>query len=215
MRTSSRNVAVLLFDEVELLDVAGFMHVAAAAGRHWNWRPFRLLPTAATPGCIETRSQLRVEAPLALEVCPAPEVLFVPGGYGARRAARDARVLGFVAAAARTAELLLGVGAGVAVLGAAGVIDGCEVAVAPEHREWLVEALPRSSCIEAEGVLSSGKLLSAPGTGAALDLGFAMVERCLGARSAAQLRERLGLRAAPRRIEIRDTLQIALPKRES
>src|SRR5688572_11207734 len=87
VRTSSRNLAVLLFDEVELWDVASVMHVTALAGRHWNWRPFRLTTAAVAPGLIETRSQVRLEAAFGLESCPAPEILFVPGGYGARLAA--------------------------------------------------------------------------------------------------------------------------------
>ena len=64
VRTSSRNFAVLLFDEVDLYDVACLMQVASVAGRHYNWRPFRLLSVARQAGLVETRSQLRVEAKL-------------------------------------------------------------------------------------------------------------------------------------------------------
>ena len=40
MRTSARTVAVVLFDEVELLDVAGPLQVLTLAGRHWTFRTF-------------------------------------------------------------------------------------------------------------------------------------------------------------------------------
>ncbi|MET0411294.1 MAG: hypothetical protein ABW217_08350, partial [Polyangiaceae bacterium] len=110
MRTSSRDFVIVLFDEVELLDVAGVMQVASAAGRHWNWRPFRLLPAALQKGPIATRSQLRLEASVALADHPEPELLFVPGGYGARRAAADRELVAWVARAAARAELVCALG---------------------------------------------------------------------------------------------------------
>ena len=42
MRTSARNVTLVLFDEVEALDFAAVLQVLTQAGRHWNWRPFKI-----------------------------------------------------------------------------------------------------------------------------------------------------------------------------
>ena len=189
MRTSSRTVAVLLFDEVELWDVAALMQVASLAGRHWNWRPFRLLPTAEKAGWIETRSQLRLEAQYTLGNCPEPEILLVPGGYGARRAAQNALVTDWCARVWPRLELALAIGSGVLVLGAAGLLDGAEVAVSAENLESFSGILPNTRCVTPNGVLPSGKLLSCSDGSAALELGLALVERCLGARLAGTLRQ--------------------------
>lgn len=211
MRTSSRTLAVLLFDEVELWDVAAVMQVASLAGRHWNWRPFRLLPTAEKAGLIDTRSQLRLEAQYTLSTCPEPEILLVPGGYGARRAAQNALVTDWCARVWPRLELALAIGPGVLVLGAAGLIDGEEVAVSKENLETFSASLPNTRCIDPESIDAksndakgtdakpsrangvvrspSGKLLSCTGGSAALELGLALVERCLGARLAGNLRQ--------------------------
>jgi len=215
VRTSSRNVAVLLFDEVELLDVGAVMHVASAAGRHWNWRPFRLLPTAVTAGLITTRGQLRVEASLALADCPSPEILFVPGGYGARRAAEDAVISAWCQKAAEGAELLLAIGAGVAVLGAAGLLEGHEVAAAHDTHEWLSRALPTTRLNADQPIVTSdsGRLLTAASGSHGLELGLLMVERILGKRAALQLRVSLGQPPALDRLELRAPIKIPLPPR--
>lgn len=194
VRTSSRNVAVLLFDEVELLDVASLMQVTSAAGQRYNYRPFRLLPVARAPGLIETRSQLRIEAKHSLESCPAPELLFVPGGYGARRAAADANLISFCQRAAQSAELLVAIGAGVALLGAAGLLEGATVAASPDVVKWLSPGLPSTRYDEREPVVGSldGKLLTAASSGCGLELGLAVVAHFLGQRTASALRVTLG-----------------------
>jgi transcriptional regulator GlxA family with amidase domain len=185
---------VLLFDEVELLDVASLMQVASAAGQRYNYRPFRLLPVARAPGLVETRSQLRSEAKFSLESCPVPELLFVPGGYGARRAAADPELVAFCQRAAQSAELLVALGAGVALLGAAGLLDGATVAATPEIGAWLSGSLPHTQFDEHGSVASSldGKLLSAASSGCGVELALAVVERCLGQRTAGALRVALG-----------------------
>lgn len=199
MRTSSRNVAVLLFDEVDLWDVASIMHVASVAGRHWNWRPFRLLPTAMESGPVATRGQLEIVAEFDLASCPPPEILFIPGGYGARRAANDARITAWCSAAARAAEQTLAIGAGVAVLGGAGLLSGARVAAPLEALEWMREALPDTVLDTEATIVSSSldgvadKLLTAASGAQGAELALRVVERCLGQRSAAQLADTLGL----------------------
>jgi transcriptional regulator GlxA family with amidase domain len=211
VRTSSRNFAVLLFDEVELLDVASVMHVASAAGRHYNWRPFRLLTVAPVAGLVDTRGQLRIEAKFSLGDCPTPEILFVPGGYGARRAAEDERIVAWCRQAAARAELSLCIGAGAAVLGAAGALTGASVAATNELRSWLSSSLPDTTFEEREPVVSAlgGKLLSSASSGHGVELALAVVERCLGRKIALGLRASLG---SPNlaRLDLPDPLKITL-----
>ena len=215
MRTSSRRFAVLLFEEVELWDVASVMHVASAAGRHWNWRPFRLLPVAIGAGLVGTRSQLRLEATIALRECPPPEILLVPGGFGARLAARDPAYVEFCASAWQSAELVLVIGAGAFMLGAAGVLDGAEVAAAPDTQEELSRTFPGCRFNGVEPLVSAcgGKLLSARDGGQGVELGLRMVERFLGRRSRTQLERSLGVVAAPERLELSEPGKITIPPR--
>lgn len=219
MRTSSRNFAVLLFDEVELWDVASVMQVASHAGRHWNWRPFRLLPTAVAVGLIETRSQLKLDAVFDLQSCPSPELLLVPGGYGARRAANDPRIVEWCAAQAPRAELVLAIGAGVSVLGAAGLLANAEVASTLENVEWLRPLLPDTRFDTSGAIVVTSlagtpdKLLTAASGAHGLTLGLRAVERCLGARTATALRDKLGLPPEVTRLELHDAPKIGRPPR--
>jgi transcriptional regulator GlxA family with amidase domain len=214
VRTSSRNFAVVLFDEVELLDVASVMHVASLAGRNYNYRPFRLLTVARQSGLIETRAQLRLEAKFAPADCPAPEIVFVPGGYGARRAARDPELVAWCRTAVAQAELVLAVGAGLALLGAAGVLDGASVAASSDARAWLAVDCPQARLEERDPLVTSlgGKLISAARSGYAVELALVVVERFLGRRTASTLRANLG-QPELTRLDLPDPVTIHLPPR--
>ena len=208
----------MLFDEVELWDVSAVMQLASLAGRHWNWRPFRLLPTAEKAGLVDTRSQLRLEAQYTFGNCPEPEILLVPGGYGARRAAQSALVTEWCARVWPRLELALAIGTGVLVLGAAGLLDGEQVAVSHENRESFSADLPKTQCIESKGVEGdavvrslSGKVFSCASSAGAPELGLALVERCLGKRLAGSLRQSM-LPLATTRLELLEQ-KIELPRR--
>ena len=62
MRTKPYATAIALFDEVELLDVAGPVSVLSGAGRQWNFQPFRIDLVANGVGPVTTRSELSLHA---------------------------------------------------------------------------------------------------------------------------------------------------------
>ena len=193
MRTSSRNLAVLLFDEVELLDVAGFLQVVTSAGRQWNFRPFRVLTVAERPGLIETRSQVRLEARYGLSDCPPPEVLFIPGGYGARRAAGSSAIVEWAATHGPRAEYLVALGAGVLLLAKAGLVDGVSVTVPADVLDALTEAAPSVQArTDLAGVEDAGKVLTASTSAGGLDMGLRVVSKVLGTKQAAAVARQLG-----------------------
>ncbi len=193
MRTRSRSVALLLFDEVELLDVAATLAVLSSAGRKWNWRPFKVTTVATRAGRITTRNQLVVEATGTLDDCPEPELLVLPGGYGARRMARDAALVDWVRKAGSSAELVLTVGYGGLLAAGAGLADDQELAVPVDAGELLAEVAPRArpAAVNA-GVVESGHLLSAAHSALALDVALAAVARLLGQGQARSVAAALG-----------------------
>jgi transcriptional regulator GlxA family with amidase domain len=193
MRTSSRSVALLLFDEVELLDVAAPAQALSLAGRQWNWRPFKLHAVALTPRSIVTRTQLSVTAEVSLDTCPAPEILVVPGGYGARKALDDEAIVSWVRAAGTTAETIGCVGYGALLLAKAGLLGDAEVSVPADALELVKGLTPNARPDALRATSESGKILSARGGGAALQLGLRIVSRCLGPKQATAVADQLGV----------------------
>jgi transcriptional regulator GlxA family with amidase domain len=192
MRTSARTVAVVLFDEIELLDVAGPLQVLTLAGRHWNFRPFRVHTLARQPGPIQTRNQLRIEAGATFDKCPRPEVLIVPGGYGARRALDDAELVEWLRVSAAAAELVLAVGYGCLLLAKAGQLAAATVAATRETAELLAQLEPSMTADTSLTVVGSGKLISAASSSASIDATLRAVAQLLGTKLARTVADTLG-----------------------
>ncbi len=198
MQTRSRNVLLLLFQEVELLDVAGPLSVLSQAGRHWNWRPFKVYTAAEAPGSLGTRSQLSVVAEHELSACPAPEIVIIPGGYGARKALASEKILDFLAAAQQSATTFAALGNGLLLLAKAGLLAGARVPARDDLGAELRELEPTLTlesvgAAGADVLLESGKIIAGSGSGASLELALRIVARTLGAKLANGTAQGLGI----------------------
>ncbi|HVJ14307.1 MAG TPA: DJ-1/PfpI family protein [Polyangiaceae bacterium] len=198
MQTRARTVALVLFDEVELLDVAAPLSVLSQAGRHWNWRPFKVYTVADRPGPLSTRSQLSVVAEHDLAACPEPEIVIVPGGYGARKALGSAKVLDFLTAAQASATTFAALGNGLLLLAKSGLLAGARIP-AREDLGTELSALEPTLTLEtvgpssADGLLESGKIIAGSGSGASLELALRIVARALGPKLANGTAQGLGI----------------------
>jgi transcriptional regulator GlxA family with amidase domain len=192
VRTRSHHVALLLFEEVELLDVAALAEVLTLAGRQWNWRPFRISTVAQRVGPVATRGQMRLEAEHDFTTCPYPELLIVPGGYGARRATAADDIVRWVRGAGQDASHLVAVGAGVGVLAAAGLLAGARVAIDASQLEWLGPIDPTMVAETEERLVTAGRVFTASRSGRALDLALCLVQSVLGDKQALAVADGLG-----------------------
>jgi transcriptional regulator GlxA family with amidase domain len=195
MRTSSRSLAVVLFDEVALLDVAGPLEVLTTAGRTWNFRLFKVHTVAAQVGRLNTRSQLELEATTSFDDLPSPEFLLVPGGYGARRALSDDAVLAYLSRAGAAATHLFGIGNGTLLLGKAGLLGNAEVSVTQDAAELLRDIAPEARPDTEARHRRDGRLVTAATPGGAVDAALRVVAELLGNKQARAVAAALG--AAP------------------
>lgn len=209
MRTSSRKVALLTFDEVDLLDVASVVEVLARSGRHWNFRPFNVQLVGLARGAVKSRSGPKLEAERALSECADPELVIVPGGYGARRLLDEPRVVDWLATAGANAECLAAVGSGVLLLGRAGLLAGATVAAQPETASLLAPIAAGARVDPERALIEHERVVTARSSSDAVDLALALVKRTLGAKLADGTARALGL-SVPALIEI-GGLDVPLP----
>lgn len=119
---------------------------------------------------------------------PQPDTLVVPGGLGVRRLVEDDALLGWIAEAHRTTQWTAGISTGALLLGAAGVLDGCD---ATGH--WLVldELSVAGAVPSPERLVRDGRVITATGSASAFDLSIVIVERSFGPETAARVRAEL------------------------
>src|SRR5262249_42742259 len=112
----TRTLAILLFDDVEVLDFCGPFEVFSVANRFTDPPGFRVLTVAEKAGSVLTRGGLIVEPHHRLPDCPSPDLILVPGGMGTRKEMHNAVVIDWVRQVAGKVELILSVCTGSLVL---------------------------------------------------------------------------------------------------
>ncbi|MBW4665611.1 MAG: hypothetical protein KME01_15680 [Chroococcus sp. CMT-3BRIN-NPC107] len=81
----TRNVAILVFDDVEVLGFCEPYEVFGVTSGRKNLKPFNVYIVAEHLKPIIARNQLSVNPQYRIKTCPPPDILLVPGGYGTRR----------------------------------------------------------------------------------------------------------------------------------
>lgn len=176
-----RYVAILLFDEVEVLDFAGPFEIFSVAGnRKGEVAPFNVYTVAAKAGSISARNKLIVIPHYTLDSCPPPDLIVVPGGYGSRSAMRDPAVLSWVRRQHETTELTLSVCTGALILAAAGLLAGMRATTHHGACELLAELAPDTSVVRGVRYVDNGRIITSAGVQAGMDMALHVVAKLLG-----------------------------------
>src|SRR5690242_5895111 len=127
--TEPRRIAIVLFDDLQTLDVTGPAEVFSMTSRFApepGPRPYELRLASVDGRPVTTSSGIQLGAACSLgELVGEPfDTLIVPGGVGVDRAAADARFLAGVGLLARRARRVASVCTGTFALGALGLLDG-------------------------------------------------------------------------------------------
>src|SRR5262249_39587632 len=122
----TRILAILVFDDVEVLDFCGPFEVFSVASRFIDPPAFNVLAVAEKAGPVLTRGGLSVNPHHRTADCPRPNLLLVPGGQGTRKEMRNPTLTDWIKARSQEGELVLSVCTGALLLAKAGLLDGLE-----------------------------------------------------------------------------------------
>ena len=181
-----RRVAILLFDDVEVLDFAGPFEVFGVARTTDGGPAFEVVTTALQAGEVVARNDLRVVPTCTTSDLTDVDILVVPGGLGTRREMTRPAMLDFLRTASSSADLMLSVCTGALLLGAAGLLEGRS---ATTHWGAIGElrALDSGAEILPEArIVDNGRLIVSAGVSAGIDAALYIVSRLLGGELAEQ-----------------------------
>lgn len=182
-----RNVALLIFDDVEVLDFCGPFEVFSATGaREQGERAFHVYTVAEKAGPVLARNGLSVNPAFTFASCPPPDLLLVPGGRGTRREIHNQVLLDWVKAEAGRVELLLSVCTGALILAQAGLLDGLAATTHFLAFDDLKELAPRTTYCPDERYVDNGRIVLAAGVSAGIDMALYVVGRLLGEQRASE-----------------------------
>jgi transcriptional regulator GlxA family with amidase domain len=165
-------IAILIFDRLTALDAIGPYEVLSRL----PGAELRMVGTEAGPKRTDTGA-LGIEADLALAELVDPDVVLVPGGPGSRPLMGDPEVLDWLRAAHQRSTWTTSVCTGSLVLGAAGILDGKR---ATTHWAYLDRLGELGAEPVEERVVEDGKVITAAGVSAGIDMALLLAARIAG-----------------------------------
>jgi transcriptional regulator GlxA family with amidase domain len=180
-----RNVAILVFDDVEVLDFAGPFEVFAVTDELRGHEAFSVVTVAVGAGPIRARNGLKVVPDVVLADCPPPAILIVPGGAGTRALLGHDVLNGWIQDRSRAADITMSVCTGSLLLARAGLLDGLRATTHHEVVDVLRLLAPRAIVDPGARFHDNGRILTAAGISAGIDCSLHIVGRLLGDDAAA------------------------------
>ena len=181
---SPRNVAILIFDEVEVLDFCGPFEVFSVAGRDDNFNPFTVYTVAEKSEPIMARNHLSVNPRYTITDCPQPHILLVPGGYGTRREMHNTTLIDWIKGRSREVELVLSVCTGALLLAKAGLLEGLAATTHHGAIDLLKEVAPNTTIQEDKRIVDNGRIIVSAGISAGIDMSLYVISNLLGKEEA-------------------------------
>ncbi|MDB5526281.1 MAG: helix-turn-helix domain protein [Rhizobium sp.] len=188
-----RTIAIVAMPGVQLLDVSGPLDVFAEANVQAGMAAYRLLVVASEPGNIVSSSGVRLvpDRVIGQDADERIDTLLVAGCPNATEIVVDPALLAWVRRSAPKAKRFGSVCSGAFVLAAAGLLDGARVTTHWAVARALADRYPQVEVDDDAIHVRDGRLRTAAGVTAGLDLALALVEEDLGRAIAMQVASQL------------------------
>jgi transcriptional regulator GlxA family with amidase domain len=183
-----RQVGILIFDDVEVLDFCGPFEVFSVArppGEPADHPPlFAVVTIAEEPRIVRCRGGLLVQPHHTIDDHPPLDILVVPGGQGTRRERLNRRLLDWIAAQDRKTELTTSVCTGAFLLAEAGLLEGRQATTHWASIGWMREHYPSVTTLDDRRVVDEGRVVTSAGISAGIDMALHLVARLHGQEAA-------------------------------
>ncbi|TXH31239.1 MAG: DJ-1/PfpI family protein [Cyclobacteriaceae bacterium] len=183
-----KKIAIVLFDEVEVLDFAGPFEVFSVTGKRNTGEPYEVF-TVAEKETITARNNLVVKPTYLFENAPAADIFLVPGGggyypdgkpFGSRREMDNPVMVNWVKQQNAKAELVLSVCTGALILAKAGLLEGLLATTHFMAVDTLKQLSPTTKVLAHQRYVDNGKVILSAGVSAGIDMAFYVVARLQG-----------------------------------
>ncbi len=183
-----KSIAILLFDEVEVLDFAGPFEVFSVTGRRRLGEPYEVFTVAEKP-LVTARNSLVITPTYTFETCPHADFLLVPGGggyrddgtaFGSRREMNNPVLLKWVRERSEDAAHLLSVCTGALILAKAQLLENLSATTHYLALDSLRKISPTIRVTADKRYIDNGKVVLSAGVSAGIDMSLYMVSKMQG-----------------------------------
>jgi transcriptional regulator GlxA family with amidase domain len=185
-----KQIGILLFDDVELLDFAGPISVFHRLRLGEDASPpvalIRSVLLSENSASVICLGGLKLAADFSLEAAPPLQAVLIPGGHGVLKLLGNRRLLDWLVRQAQQLELVTSACTGALLLAAAGLLDGKRVTTHWRALAELAASRPNVIVLNNKRVVQDGRVITAAGVSAGIELGLVIALHYYGLDAALQ-----------------------------
>lgn len=178
-------VGILIFDDVEILDVAGPFEVFSVTRLNDEQRlqqssPFKVYLIAEKNKQIIAIGGLRLTPDVTISECPELDLLIIPGGWGTRKESKNRILVKWISNQFTKDRLIASVCTGSSLLGKAGLLDGRDATTHWRAFDFLQESAPKERILKNVRFTLTEPIFTSAGVSAGIDLALRIVSHFFG-----------------------------------
>lgn len=166
------SVAILLFDNAEVIDYAGPWEVFGEAG-------FKVFTVAEKPAPINAVFGQKIVPDYTFANSPTADILLIPGG-AIGNAVANPQLIQWVQKSAQSSKHVMSVCTGAFILSKAGLLDGLSATTIQHAIEDLQKASPKTKVVHDQRYVDNGKIITTAGLSSGIDGAFHLLARMNG-----------------------------------
>ncbi|MDA0856896.1 MAG: DJ-1/PfpI family protein [Proteobacteria bacterium] len=172
------NIGIYIYDQAEVLDFSGPFEVFSVANRlaklDWN-----IWLVGASENLVEARGAFKVIPDYSIQNVPALDLLIVVGGVHLEEV-HKMEVIDWIRETTEKVQVIASICTGAFLLAETGLLDGLEVTTHWEDIPDLQRNYPNVQVREGVRWIEQGKLFTAAGISAGIDLSLELVSKFAG-----------------------------------
>lgn len=179
------NIAIFIYDGVEILDFGGPAEVFASAVKDTNYA-FNVYTVAVDTSPIISQRFIKIVPQYTIYNCPEPDIIVLPGGSSGKSAG-DNNVLNWLNNNDSNTEIIMSVCTGAIILSKAGLLDGKQVTTWYGRIKYLSDITPKATVLANTRFVDNGHIITTAGVSAGIDGALHVVAKLLGEKEAARI----------------------------
>lgn len=185
------NVAILVFDDAEVLDFAGPFEVLNVANRVAGQDLFNVSLIAQNKTLVVARNGFKVMPDYSIDAPPDIEVLIVSGGPGRIEQMENEALLTWIKATASKTTWLMSICTGAFILAEAGLLNGLQATTHWVSYDELEKNYPEVKLVRDVRYVENDRLWTSGGVSAGIDMMLQFVSYLHGKQLAAETAKRM------------------------
>lgn len=163
------NVAVLLFEDFETLDVFGPVEIFGRLKDYYKIRFYSL-----SGGLVKNNHGVSIQTEKIYEVKNDVDIFLIPGGYGTRKEVDNADLIRRIGEISQISKFVLTVCTGTSLLAKTGLLNGKRATSNKRALDWVITQGENVNWIKKARWTKDGKFYTSAGVSAGMDmsLGF-------------------------------------------